>query len=82
MRRALFAAENADASRTKDDDEDEFKTSEFALKQTLRVMSGNAGAFAYADDPRPPNKQLRNCDRRVSPLSSVPNVVPKVPREL
>jgi hypothetical protein len=29
--RALFAAENADASRTKDDDEDEFKTSEFGF---------------------------------------------------
>jgi len=31
---ALFAAENADASRTKDDNEDEFKTSEFGLKWT------------------------------------------------
>jgi hypothetical protein len=28
------------------------------------------------------HRQFRNCDHRLSPLNLVPNVVPKVPREV
>jgi hypothetical protein len=43
-----------------------------------RIGRAGFAAKGFACVPNP----LRNCDRRLSPLNSVPNVVPKVPREV